>query len=139
MSTFDACVAFTLHQEDQTDSGKITVDAGGATRWGISQRANPEVDIFSLSRDDAIAIYKIKYWREAWDALPAGFALCVFDCAVNQGPGIAQALLDSCEHDLKRFLAMRIRRYSLSTGWGVNGLGWTTRVLSCLQAAITLT
>ena len=142
MSNFDVAVAFTLHEEDQTDTGVVTTDSGGVTRWGISQRANPQLtedQIRNLSRDDAIAIYKIKYWRDAWESLPVGLALCVFDCSVNQGPGTAQMILDSCKHDLKTFLAMRIRHYSVSKGWDVDGLGWTTRVLSCLQAAITLT
>ena len=139
MSNFDAAVTFTLHQEDQTDTGVVTTDSGGVTRWGIAQKYHPEVDVAYLSRDDAIAIYKQVYWRAAWESLPVGLALCVFDCSVNQGPGTAQMILDSCKHDLKTFLAMRIRHYSVSKGWDVDGLGWTTRVLSCLQAAITLT
>ena len=139
MSNFDAAVAFVLHQEDQTDTGVINTDSGGVTRWGIAQKYHPEVDVTSLSRDDAIAVYKQVYWRAAWESLPVGLAICVFDCSVNQGPGTAQMILDSCKHDLKTFLAMRIRHYSVSKGWDVDGLGWTRRVLACLQAAITLT
>ena len=138
MSTFDAAVTFVLHQEDQTDTGVITTDSGGVTKWGISQRWHPEVDVAALSRDDAIAIYRQVYWRQAWESLPTGLALCVFDCAVNQGPGTAQMILDSCKRDLKTFLAMRIRHYSGTQGWDTYGLGWTTRVLACLQAALTL-
>ena len=141
MSNFDVAVAFTLHEEDQTDTGVVTTDSGGVTRWGISQRANPQLtedQIRNLSRDDAIAIYKIKYWRDAWESLPVGLALCVFDCSVNQGPGTAQMILDSCHHDLKTFLAMRIRHYTADKEWPKDGLGWTTRVLTCLQAAISL-
>ena len=139
MSNFDAAVAFVLHQEDQTDTGVINTDSGGVTRWGIAQKYHPEVDVTSLSRDDAIAVYKQVYWRERWESLPSGFALCVFDCSVNQGPGTAQMILDSCHHDLKTFLAMRIRHYTADKEWPTDGLGWTTRVLACLQAAITLT
>ena len=138
MSNFDVAVAFTLHEEEKTDTGVVTTDSGGVTRWGIAQKYHPEVDVASLSRDDAIAIYKIKYWREAWESLPVGLALCVFDCSVNQGPGTAQMILDSCHHDLKTFLAMRIRHYSTLSNWDTYGLGWTTRVLTCLQAAISL-
>ena len=139
MSNFDAAVAFVLHQEDQTDTGVINTDSGGVTRWGIAQKYHPEVDVTSLSRDDAIAVYKQVYWRAAWESLPVGLAICVFDCSVNQGPGTAQMILESCKHDLTTFLAMRIRHYSVSKGSDGDGLGWTRRVLACLQAAITLT
>ncbi len=37
-------------------------DPGGETKWGISKRANPSVDIANLTVDQAIGIYKEKYW-----------------------------------------------------------------------------
>ncbi len=43
-------------------------DPGGATRFGISARSNPGVNIAALTRDAAIEIY----WREWW--LRFGFA-----------------------------------------------------------------
>ena len=43
-------------------------DPGGATKFGISARAHPGVDIATLTRDAAVSIY----WREWW--LPFGFA-----------------------------------------------------------------
>jgi lysozyme family protein len=61
-------------------------DPGGPTRFGISARAYPTVDIASLTRDEAIAIY----WREWWQRygfarLPAAIASKTFDLAVNIG------------------------------------------------------
>ena len=46
-------------------------DPGGKTRWGISQRAYPFLDLSTLTREGAIALYR----RDAWtpirgDALP---------------------------------------------------------------------
>ena len=43
-------------------------DPGGETRFGISARSNPGVDIATLTRDQAVNIY----WREWW--LRFGFA-----------------------------------------------------------------
>ncbi len=61
-------------------------DTGGLTRWGISKRAHPDVDVEHLTRDGARRIYFDDYWRPILaDSLPAALALCVFDAAVNMG------------------------------------------------------
>lgn len=69
-------------------------DPGGLTKWGVSQRAFPSLDIRALSRDQAMALYDEHYWRRCrCDELPARLALMVFDTAVNQGTGKAARLL----------------------------------------------
>ena len=73
-----------------TDEGGYadrTRDAGGATRFGISQREYPQLDIKNLTREDAIEIY----WRDWWckfryGALPSPLASKMLDLAVNIGP-----------------------------------------------------
>lgn len=65
-------------------------DPGGATKFGISAREHPGVDIAALTRDAAVKIY----WREWWlkfgfALLPAGVAGKTFDLAVNMGPAHA--------------------------------------------------
>ena len=58
-------------------------DPGGETKYGISKRAYPTLDIKSLTLADAKAIYKRDYWdRAQCDALPPGVAFDVFDAAV---------------------------------------------------------
>ena len=37
-------------------------DPGGKTKYGISERYNPGIDIESLTLDKAAAIYRRKYW-----------------------------------------------------------------------------
>lgn len=65
-------------------------DPGGETNFGISKRSYPRVNIRDLTRDDAVAIYRRDFWDASnCDALPAKLAVALFDCAVNQGPGIA--------------------------------------------------
>src|SRR3989304_3501136 len=38
-------------------------DPGGLTKWGISQEKNPDLDVKSLSLDDAVSIYEERYWK----------------------------------------------------------------------------
>lgn len=87
-ANFERCIAVTLREEDPSGLGKITVDEGGTTRWGIAQRYHPDVDVSSLTLENAKAIYK----REYWDGLrcsemPGPLAMLVLDCAVNPGQG----------------------------------------------------
>ncbi len=63
-----------------------TDDPGGLTKWGISQRSYPDLNIRALSRDDAKAIYRRDYWdRAQMDRYPGTIAFQVFDIAVNSG------------------------------------------------------
>ncbi|MGD0120614.1 MAG: glycosyl hydrolase 108 family protein [Candidatus Binatus sp.] len=61
-------------------------DPGGATRFGISARAYPGLDIAALTRDAAIKIYWNEWWlRFGFAKLPAAIAAKTFDLAVNMG------------------------------------------------------
>lgn len=69
-------------------------DPGGVTKYGISQRAYPNVDIRSLTEEGAIAIYRRDYWDAVkGDRIPWPMNLAVFDCAVNCGHRTAVRLL----------------------------------------------
>lgn len=64
----------------------IAADNGGLTKYGISQRAYPKVDIRNLTLEDAVAIYKRDYWdRVKGDEIPYSMAVVLFDQAVNRG------------------------------------------------------
>jgi lysozyme family protein len=78
-------------------------DPGGATKFGISARQHPGVDIATLTREAAVKIY----WREWWlkfgfARLPTAAAAKTFDLAVNVGPAHAieclQRALRACGH-----------------------------------------
>jgi len=65
---------------------KLVTDAGGLTKWGISQRAYPGLDIAGLIESQARVLAENDYWRVArCDALPAHLQFPVFDSAFNQG------------------------------------------------------
>lgn len=76
---------------------RLVEDQGGLTRWGISHRAYPDLDIASLTRTHAEDIYFRDFWRPIkGNALPPALALVLFDAAVNLGPSQAVKLLQSC-------------------------------------------
>jgi len=61
-------------------------DAGGLTKFGIDQRSHPNVDIRSLTKGLAAAIYHREYWLPVRaHELPIPVGEVVFDIAVNNG------------------------------------------------------
>lgn len=65
-------------------------DPGGETKYGISKRSHPAVDVGALTLDGARRIYKANYYDKIHgDDLDPGLALVCFDAAVNNGVGQA--------------------------------------------------
>jgi lysozyme family protein len=70
-------------------------DKGGTTKFGISQRAYPALDIKNLTQEQASEIYKQDYWLKAHcDQMPWPLCLVMFDTAVNMGVKRAIGFLD---------------------------------------------
>lgn len=59
-SKFEKAVLFVLENEGGCVYDKS--DPGGETKYGISKRSHPNVDIKNLSLDDAKKIYYCEYW-----------------------------------------------------------------------------
>jgi lysozyme family protein len=88
MSAFDRAVELVLSLEGV--SSDHPNDHGSATRWGISQRAYPTLDLDKLTRAGAITIYRKDYWnRILGDDLPPALALVLFDWSVHAGVSAA--------------------------------------------------
>jgi lysozyme family protein len=70
-------------------------DRGGRTNFGISQASYPDLDIASLTLDEAKAIYKRDYWDriQAWAISDQSLAEALLDAAVNHGQTRAIRLL----------------------------------------------
>lgn len=69
-------------------------DPGGETKYGISKRVYPSLDIKNLTERHAEKIYRNDYWDPCHcDELPEKLAITVFDCAVHQGVKRARRLL----------------------------------------------
>lgn len=129
-------------------------DPGGETKYGISKRAYPTVNIKDLTLDQAKAIYKKDYW-DATDAesISGTARLMVFDCSVNCGVNTAKKLLQrsvgvtpdgiigpktraaiSNTTDLAmKFAGHWLQYYTELPGWPTYGKGWTRRVANDLR------
>lgn len=135
-------------------------DPGGLTNFGISQRAYPNLDIRSLTRDDAIAIYRRDYWdANRCGEMPGGIGLSVFDFAVNAGNHRAVTLLQRIvgvtvdgvagpktlaatrgagAAECRRYADGRLSFYRSLSTWDAFGRGWTRRTEETLQEALKL-
>jgi lysozyme family protein len=100
MADFKQAVAKTLIREGGATFSNYPDDRGGPTKYGISQKAYPNVDIANLTEDQAKDIYKKDYWdRVAGDQIRLqSIAENLFDTAVNMGvisaTKLAQMTLD---------------------------------------------
>ncbi|AHI29714.1 hypothetical protein AU14_17600 [Marinobacter similis] len=135
-------------------------DPGGHTKFGISKRSYPHLDISSLTRKKAIQIYRKDYWELCQcDKLPGPLALMVFDSAVNQGPDRAKKILQAVlgvkqdgqigpktlsaaqEVNLKvALLGYSVRRalhYVRLPTFNYYGKGWLSRLFDTHAAAMT--
>ena len=110
MDNFTRAIEFTLQWEGE--GGKADPgDPGGLTKWGISQRAHPNVDVASLTREQAVQIYHDEYWVfMGCDGFDFPLDAVVFDTAVNLGPARVKAwLLDT--RLWQEILLRRIKHY----------------------------
>lgn len=66
--SFDAAYGHLMGWEDPHLSGAITTDAGGLTRYGISENAFPSLNIRELTALRAKEITELNYWQyTAWN------------------------------------------------------------------------
>ena len=154
-------------------------DAGGPTKWGVSLVFNKNVipdknkdgritaeDVKQLTKDDAIKIFKQRYWdTSVCDKLPLPLAFEYVDMVVNPGPGAAPVLLQKALNKLGNKLAIdgkvgpmtlravaeadqaklikalsdeRIAYYKTRPKFWKYGKGWTIRANKCCQSALSL-
>jgi lysozyme family protein len=125
-------------------------DPGGATKFGISQRSYPNVDIKNLTIDQAKAILRADYWDAVCgDELPDPLSHLVFDAAVNQGVHVAKCLMQealgvkvdgvigkvtlaaargSTNKECAKFMSLRAMRYIGTKNFDIYGKGWFNRL-----------
>ncbi len=96
---FEQAANYALENEGGDSDDKD--DRGGKTRFGISQRAFPDLDISSLTLQDAKDIYRKEFWeRPGFDQLPYDtLAVKVFDAGINMGTKAAGKLLQRALND----------------------------------------
>lgn len=133
-------------------------DPGGETKFGISKRSYPHLDIHSLTLADAKTIYRRDFWdRAQCDKLHPDLAFELFDGAVNSGIGQSIRWLQRAvgvaddgvvgpltlasinrENDTSairaRYSGHRLDFMTRLSTWDVFGKGWARRIAFNLQS-----
>jgi len=133
-------------------------DPGGETKFGISKRSYPHLDIHSLTLADAKTIYRRDFWdRAQCDKLHPDLAFDLFDGAVNSGIGQSIRWLQRAigvaddgvvgpltlasinrENDTSairaRYNGHRLDFMTRLSTWDVFGKGWARRIAFNLQS-----
>src|ERR1700674_5071722 len=99
MNRFQICLAFTCGISIEGGIANAPGDHGGLTDNGLTQstysqyRASmglPIQSVTMITQTDEQAIYLNGYWNDAsCGSMPVPVDMCLFDTAVNSGPGRA--------------------------------------------------
>lgn len=173
MNNFDRAFEMVIGHEgvmsrDPTDNGNWTGGAVGngvlrGTKYGISAKSYPALDIENLTLDQAKAIYEKDYWNKVkCDEMPGPIALIVFDALVNTGRGAVwlqhalgvrkdgvvgpqtlAALKRAVEKDggsdlIVEMLALRMVHNGDASTWEHHKLGWSRRVATLAFQCLTM-
>lgn len=129
-----SAIDFVVDKLEDDGKGTVTFDTGGVTKYGVSQKWNPDIDVMNLSKDEAKKIMKERYWDKAnVDMFPDNMKLLVFDAAVNQNPETALTMAAMSGNDPEKFIALRRSRYEQLAAenpakYGGNLRGWNNRL-----------
>lgn len=155
MLTFDkAFDRLVSHEGGYTNNPQ---DPGGETKFGISKRSYPTLNIANLSLEMAKAIYLKDFWIPLGEAHPA-IKFQAFDFAVNSGiqtahrylqrvlgvaddgnfgPISRKALADApVSMVLMLYIAARLEFMSSLSTWPTFGKGWSRRIVKNLRYAV---
>ena len=127
-------------------------DPGGETNFGIARNFNPGVDVKNITRDDAMRIFRDKYYTPTGiERMNPGLGFYLGDAAFNQGPGGMREIMKEAigTTDIDAMNAMdqrktlealhkaRMNRYKANKNWGIYGRGWTRRADEALAQALS--
>jgi lysozyme family protein len=81
-------------------------DSGGLTKYGISQKAFPNIDITNLTREQAIEIYRELYWERSGASKVQSQLVAeeLFDTSVNMGVTTAVTIMQRSVNKLSKML-----------------------------------
>lgn len=131
-------------------------DPGGETRWGISKRSYPYLDIKNLSLNDAAIIYMRDFISPITSKeLPDGITFQLIDFAVHSGiptairylqnelklradgiigPITKSKIMQTSDSDLVMLIvAARIEFMTHLDNWQINSRGWARRMAANLR------
>ena len=101
MKNFDEIIEQVLeHEGGYVNDPK---DLGGETKYGITKRFYPDVDIKNLTIEQAKEIYKKDYWdKNRVESLPQNLWHIYFDMCVNMGKRTAVKVLQRAANNKGR-------------------------------------
>jgi len=135
---FEQAVAGLLERE-----GGETTDQGGRTKYGISSKGHPNVNLDKLTKEDAKQIYK----RDYWDANKLGdmakknpkLAAAALDTFANHRYDFAKQAVNNSGGDVDKLLEDRLGEYNrlAEANPKVHGkslAGWNNRLMHLSSA-----
>jgi lysozyme family protein len=149
---FTLAMVFVFGAEGAPSDDPVNDPNGGLTRFGISQTQNPDIDVASLTQEQAIEWYRTRRWlANSCDEMPWPVNLAVFDAEINQGPATGNRFLQEAlrvgadgvigPQTLKalsgagdildltaRIIAKRAVSYTHDSEWPMDGEGWMYRL-----------
>lgn len=126
---FDRSFWFVMRHEGGSQITDDPRDPGGLTKYGVSQRSHPGLDIRALTLEQAKAIYKSEYWEGSGAGkLSWPMNLAVFDFAVNAGCAVANATIVVSGANFSQYQDLRRKYYRSLELFKVYGAGWMNRV-----------
>lgn len=79
--------------------------------FGINQKANPDIDVKNLTKEQAIEIYKERYVGDI-EKLPENMRLIAADTLINFGTSGGQKLIDAANNDPVKLAQLRKEKHS---------------------------
>lgn len=154
--SFDSSIARVLPLEGGYVNDPL--DPGGETKFGISKRSYPRVDIKALTWEGAVDIYRTDFWlRVHADAMPPALQYQALDFAVNSSPETAVRKLQAAAGVaddghwgpvtqaavaalspavlMFRFIALRLDFMRACSNWKSAGKGWAGRIAEDMRYA----
>ncbi len=106
---------------------------GYLVKYGINQKENPDVDVKNLTREQAVDIYKKKYWDKASiSKLSPEMQAAAFDTVVNHGISGGGNLIAQAGGDVSKLHDLRLSEYKRLNASGkseyANLAAWENRL-----------
>lgn len=153
-------------QNDPQDPGNWTGGEVGSgrlvgTKYGVSAKSYPSLDIQNITLEYAQLIAKNDFWDKfKGDEMPGSVALSVFDfgynAGIHEGVVVLQRALDLPEDGIvgpitlrslsardpkwvvKTYYVERMAAYRKMAGWAHDGNGWAARAVATRDKALSL-
>lgn len=153
--------AFDLLMQNEGGYVNDPKDSGGETKYGISKKQYPDLDIQNLSLEQAKDIYHKDYWhRYKCDYLPDSISIALFDSVVNSSAKkmitllqeslgvcadgvIGNQTIGACNRlpqkvTVNTFLDLRLKYLMTLKGWKYYGNGWGSRIERVRKCALSM-